>query len=202
MTEWTQAVSTVVLGVIGLWIANNYRRQVRASLSLRVSEAFSRLWEISGETRFIKYWAIDEVARKTVAAEMRDWYFKHGDGMYLTAVSRSMFFDIAETLEGNPENMHPESVRRQFEKLSQPDREKYLACVCRRQLSLLRTQLKNDLAVYDEGAMFSFLRPDEKELLADCYIRPSRRILRKRSTVARRKESVCTCKICDQLASP
>ena len=94
---------------------------------------------------------------------MRDWYFENGDGLYLTAASRKLFFQVVETLEG--ENIHPESARRRMTTMSETDRDGHLGCICRRQLSLLRTQLKNDLAVYADESTYSFLRSDEKNCL-------------------------------------
>ena len=197
MSDWTQAVATVILGIVALVIANNYRRQIRASLVLRTADAFSRLWELTN----VRYGSLmDGATRVETAKKLRDWYFGHGDGLYLTAATRKLFFCVIADLEGDLPNIYPHKTRQRLVGMSESDRNKHLGCISPRHMSLLRTQLKSDLAVYKEGMTFQYLRDDERELLEACSIRPSRsRTLRRKATSSRLREADCLCSLCDEV---
>lgn len=194
MSDWIQAVATVILGIIGLTIANNYRRQIRASLVLRTADSFSRLWELTN----IRYGSLmDTDTRARTAKRFRDWYFGHGDGLYLTAATRKLFFCVIAELEGDIGNIYPDRTRQRLADMNEADQNRHLGCLSPRHMSLLRTQLKNDLAVYKEGMTFHFLREDERELLEECAIRPASRFFHKRATPARMRTADCLCGFCD-----
>src|SRR5690349_13708384 len=46
--NWLIGAATVVVAVVGLWLAHSYRRQMVLRLSQTRLEAYSRLWEITG----------------------------------------------------------------------------------------------------------------------------------------------------------
>jgi hypothetical protein len=194
LTNFIQASATLVLGVIGLRLAHNYRRQIRAALVLRTAEAFARLWALTGNGQLAVDGYMDELARKSTAAGMRNWYFEAGDGLYLSAANRTLFFKVLEGLEDSG-SINPRSNKERLARLTAIDRDRSLGCICWRQLSLLRTQLKSDLAVYDEETSFALLRADEKELLGECAIREPRMYLRRRRST-RLTMSRCTCSSC------
>lgn len=44
---WAQLGGTIFLGMVGLWLAYNYRRQVRLKLADRQVDAYMALWQIT-----------------------------------------------------------------------------------------------------------------------------------------------------------
>jgi hypothetical protein len=90
----------------------------------------------------------------------------------LPTPTRTLFFAIIENLKGDVDGFRPESMRAHLQ-AAQPDvAEAMRGCVCKRQMSILRTQLKNDLTLYRPVATFNGLRTDERDLLFACGIRP------------------------------
>jgi hypothetical protein len=170
MGTWIEAIGTLLLGSIGLWAANNYRLGIRASLTERTAQAYARLWEVMGEPDTFQ--ALSHGERAEVSAKMHVWYFRNGDGMFMPAPTRRLFFKVKNNLMAEPETVEPASFRAVFKKQG-ADPELVFKCLMKRQFSLLRTQLKSDLTLHAMTPTFSALKPDELQLLRDCAIRRS-----------------------------
>ena len=44
---WAQLTGTIFLGLVGLWLAHNYRRQIRLKLAERQVDAYVSLWKLT-----------------------------------------------------------------------------------------------------------------------------------------------------------
>jgi hypothetical protein len=172
MGEISQALATIFLGVVGLWVGNNYRRQMRNSLTPQAAGAYARLWEATAPSTPADDDPLSLEQRAELAKAMHEWYFRDGSGMYLPDTSRRLFFVIVSNLTCEVGKFAPASLAPRLNDRNPHVVEKVRGCASKRQMSLLRTQLKNDMAVYYSTATFNYLRDDERELLASSGIRP------------------------------
>lgn len=164
---------TVLLGMIsliGLWLGNNYRRQLRMQLTGQVLRAYGKLWEISGLSPSDRRTLLTADERLQLADELESWYYAGGNGMFLPARTRNLFFTVKSNLTAPPDRMRPPGLAQYLQALPSQQADAAGACSCNRQLSLLRSQLKQDLAFYTGGSHLKVLRPDEEELLTACGI--------------------------------
>jgi len=159
------AVATLVVTAVGLWFAYSYSRQMALKLSETRLEAYSRLWEISGvaaPTR-LDGWGDDGYLlpsdRRDLWAAMTDWYYAQGGGMLLTATTKDVYLKVKHNLIcESSSDLHPAGLAEQInEALGLPAgselNDKVRGTLAIRLISLLRTQLKSDLAIY--GATYS-----------------------------------------------
>jgi hypothetical protein len=200
-----QVLVAVVLGVAGLWLGHSYRRNVRQKTTERLVDAYAGLWDLTGafggpEGRA----ATDDAALQHVGAAMDAWYFRDGAGMLLTWRTRELFLAVRGNIVGGREQVRPASMaaelaRRAAGEAGEADLQ--YRCLVRRQLSLLRSQLKSDLAMYRSDQRLRRLRPDERELLAQCRIlRPWHAVLPWLPvSFSRTTGSICTCGHCGAL---
>lgn len=95
--------------------------------------AYRALWELTQSLRFFGGGPLSDEARQEVAWAMTDWYYKGGNGIFLSQKAMDSWLE----------------ARRQLEAESSTDLQ------VRDAFSALRAQLKNDLRVYGRA-----LRPD------------------------------------------
>jgi hypothetical protein len=158
------AAATVVVTAAGLWFAYSYSRQMALKLSETRLEAYSRLWEISGvaaPTR-LDGWGDDGYLlleeRRALWAAMTDWYYAKGGGMLMTAATKDVYLNVKHNLICKSSDLRPAGLADRInEGLRLPTGheldDKVRGTLAIRLVSLLRTQLKSDLAIY--GATYS-----------------------------------------------
>jgi hypothetical protein len=184
------AAGTVLLSGIGIWVAHNYRRQLRVKLADRRFEAYTALWEISGQIRVSKAADVGAALRSSVSSAMDDWYFTNGYGLLLPAHTRNLYFSVRQVLDYPADKRMPKTLNSRLLNISKEEREFLISCACLRYLSTLRAQLKADLAVYGRLSHTRKL-PDERELLSSCGISPGPPPLPQRPST-----SSCICGTC------
>ena len=158
------AAASLVVTVVGLWLAYNYSRQMGLKLSETRLKAYSRLWEISGVAAPTRldgwgddgYLQLDE--RRDLWAAMTDWYYANGAGMLLTATTRDVYLSVKHNLICESSDVRPAGLAGRIQaQLGLPTGqeldETVRGTLAIRLISLLRTQLKSDLAIY--GATYS-----------------------------------------------
>jgi hypothetical protein len=159
------AAATLVVTAAGLWFAYSYSRQMALKLSETRLEAYSRLWEISGVAASTRldgwgdggYLLLDE--RRDLWAAMTDWYYAKGGGMLLTATTKDVYLNVKHNLICDSSDLRPAGLAEQIHKALGPltgpelDENVIRGTLAIRLISLLRTQLKSDLAIY--GATYS-----------------------------------------------
>jgi len=144
------------MGLVGLWLGHNYRRQLRLQLTGHVLSAYRNLWQVTGLSPSDRLTTMTRAERDQLAAAMDDWYYAQGQGMLLPAPTRKLFFVIKQNLTAEWRDMQPPSLLEHLGSLADPAKvDEVSACTCNRELSLLRSQMKSDLAFYTGGAHLS-----------------------------------------------
>ncbi len=114
--------------------------------------------------------ALTKSERFQLHALLGGWYYKSGNGMLLAPDSRNIFFKARHNLTCPTSDLDPPKLLHSFPDLSEDQQR---GCLSIRQLSLLRTQLKGDLAIYGP-AYLSGLRAHEFQFLAACKVHSHR----------------------------
>lgn len=176
LTVWLQVGATIFLGLSGLWLAHSFRRRLRGALVDRAAAAYAKLWRLTEVTTpGTPDLLIGPTRRRDLAIAMDHWYFEDGNGMYLPTRTRLLFFAILLNLmEEDDERFSPASAKQRIRTTTGENLEALRSCLARRQTSLLRAQIKIDLGIDHQQAIFRYLRADETELLSECHIRNSR----------------------------
>jgi hypothetical protein len=195
---WAQVAGTVFLGFVGLWLAHNYRRQIRLKLAERQVDSYMRLWSLTAVATPELSAPLDRNARRQLYDEMVKWYFADANGVFLSAATRNMFVAVRSNLVRPVAEMQPPSLASELTCLSGEDAERRRGCVSIRQASLLRTQLKTDLAMHTGFDYFSALRPDDRAFPRNCGLSLWRRPWRPRLFLspARKGPNPCVCGLC------
>jgi hypothetical protein len=183
------AAATLAVTAAGLWFAYSYSRQMALKLSETRLKAYSRLWVISGiaaPTR-LDGWGdgghlpLDE--RRKLWAAMTDWYFEDGHGMLLTATSKDVYLKVKHNLICESSDLRPDGLADRISEelhlpVGQELNDTVRGTLTIRLISLLRTQLKSDLAIYGEtysGKLSDcerfFLRHSEVNLRSKAWAR-------------------------------
>jgi hypothetical protein len=175
--------ATGVVTVAGLWLAYNYNRQMALKLSATRLEAYSRPWVITGfaaPTR-LDGWGDDKILsldeRQKLWAAMTDWYYAKGGGMLLTRDTKVVYLNVKHNLICGPRDLRPAQlaevadriIKEELRKPGDPkmeDEEKVRGILAIKLISLLRTQLKSDLAIY--GPTYSGPLKDYERCFLTC----------------------------------
>lgn len=170
-TEVLEIVVTATLGLAGLYLAHSLRRQVTLKITERRLDAYAALWqkmEIASPTR-LRAWdyrPLTPKERETLYEEFVRWYYEDGNGMLLGGHTRNVYLCVKDNLICPDDQLQPPCIRPDA-KLSAEERQRERGKLSIRQLSLLRTRMKADLAVYGRQ-YFGELKPADVALLAYC----------------------------------
>lgn len=168
VADWASITVTLLLGIVGTFVALSINRDVRLKLAERRLAAYERLWSLMRPAS--PYEApLDSITRQEIHKNLTDWYYANGDGMLLERVSRSVYLEAKDNLVRPTGSVTPRLVRQRLASLPLEEAEKERGKVCQRQLSLLRTQLKSDLEIYGRPYGPKLGRED-REFLACCNV--------------------------------
>jgi hypothetical protein len=195
---WAQALGTVFLGLVALWFANSYYRQVRLQLVERQLDAYVRLWRITETANPDRTIPLDTAERAQLYERLVKWYFEEGDGVFLSARARDLYVGVRTNLICPIEQFQPASVAGAMATLAPADADRRRGCVSVRQFSLLRTQIKGDLSIHRGYWYFRGLRADDRAFLRSCGLSVWRRPWRPRLRIPPRKPrpNPCLCGLC------
>jgi hypothetical protein len=160
---------TSAITLVGLYLAHNLRRQQRLRIADQRIASYCHLWSrmaVARPSRVDPHDRTGPLTRKEARElydEMTAWYFDSGNGMMLTDATATMYLVAKKRLaafadgpsEADDVQSRAESERRM------------------RELSLLRTQMKSDLAIYGRFDPGSLDTADE-EFVRVCGMDPSR----------------------------
>ena len=171
--SWATVAVTLVLGVAGFAVARNIRRDVRLRLAERRLTAYERLWASMRPASGYEEPFPDQ-ARQSMREVLTDWYYANGDGMLLERDSRAVFFEARDNLVRPIALLTPAASRQRLERLTGNELERHRSVLAKRQLSLLRSQLRGDLAIF--GRPYGpRLDEEDRAFLAHCGVNLSRR---------------------------
>jgi hypothetical protein len=159
MSDTVKVLDVVLNGLllgIGIFLANNFRRQLQLKMVDRRVEAYSHLWalmSVAGPWRIeAGRGAMSHTERTDLYHHMTSWYFS-GDGMLLAETTRDVYlnakFNLICSVESLRLKLSPEEDKLFKESLPDlpHDLEEWRGRLSMRQLSLLRTQMKADLEI-------------------------------------------------------
>jgi hypothetical protein len=171
--DWASVAVTLALGLAGFAVARNIRREVRLRLAERRLMAYERLWALMRPASPVGE-PLDATGRESLHGAFTDWYFANGDGMLLERVSRSVYFEAKDNLIRPVGRVTPAVSRERLERLAGGAQERARGRLAQRQLSLLRTQLKGDLAIF--GRPYGpTLGSEDRAFLEHCGVKLKRR---------------------------
>jgi hypothetical protein len=85
-----QLGGTLFLGLVGLWLAYNYRRQVRLKLADRQLDAYMALWRITAIAAHTRTTLLDQAEQEKLHREMTRWYHDDAYGIFISMRSRNL----------------------------------------------------------------------------------------------------------------
>ncbi len=151
-------LAAVAVSIVSLLVSHNYRRQMALKFADTRRTAYSRLWQITGLGAPTRLDACGETGhleleeRRALWASMTDWYYADGNGLLLGDVTKTVYLNVKNNLVCvDPKRLQPHGLYVELRKdLSrarlEDDRVRGIISIW--QLSLLRNQMKSDLAVY------------------------------------------------------
>jgi hypothetical protein len=80
--SWASVAVTLVLGLVGVVVALNIRRDVRLKVAERRLSAYERLWAATSVTSPYGE-PLDEQSRTALHECLTKWYYANGDGLLL-----------------------------------------------------------------------------------------------------------------------
>lgn len=137
-----QLVVTTLVALIGLYLANSYRRQQHLRVAERRLDAYGKLWElleVARPTR-VKDRSVDRDGplrrqeAEDLYKQMTHWYFGSGNGLLLPDATKALYLEVkarlgAYAVEGDAPSDEGGTLRIE-------------------ELGLLRAQMRLDLDIY------------------------------------------------------
>jgi hypothetical protein len=189
LREWASVIATTLLGIVGVYFSYSYGRQLRLSLASRRLEAYSKLWEATGlaaPTRLDERTglamtvggldrSLTESERRALFEKLTTWYYTDGNGMLLSKLTRNVYLNTKHNLVCDDAHLEPDRFHAWLKKTGRIGHGNSLTwkergCLSIRQLSLLRTQMKTDLAIYGQPYAEHLAR-HEKTFLRGCGVK-------------------------------
>lgn len=195
--NWAQLGGTVFLGVVGLWLAYNYRRQVRLKLADRQVDAYMDLWKITAIAAHTRTTPLDHGERQKLYSEMTRWYHDDANGIFVSMRTRNLFLAYQQDLMCSIDDMQPKILADQLCAMSVDDAERRRGCISLRHAILLRNQMKDDLVLHS-GFVISYRnRSDDRAFLRSCGLSPWRHPWHSYHLKLRNvRTSICVCGMC------
>lgn len=166
--DWASVAVTLTLGMVGVVVALNIRRDMRLKVAERRLQAYERLWAVTSVTSPACE-PLGENERKLLHTRLIAWYYENGDGLLLQNHSRTLYQTAKDNLVRPTADIVPTESRRRIQTVPENERDRQHGLLARRQFSLLRTQLRSELAVY--GKPYGPLIDNEDAaFLRDCGI--------------------------------
>lgn len=99
LTDWLDIAVTFALGLVGLYLAHSYRRQLKVQMADARRSAYSELWEMTGLAAPTR---LDDVGpkgaltmqeRRILYQRLTSWYYRNGNGMLLETTTRTLYLN-------------------------------------------------------------------------------------------------------------
>lgn len=169
-------IATVFLGLVGLYLTHNFRRQVKQKTADGRMRSYSKLWELTwvARTTRTKEWHAEEIKgpltqdeRMKLYVALTKWYYEDGNGMFLGDNTRKIYLTAKDNLICPGEALQPSKLYELIQRLPDDQRSEKRGELSIRQLSLLRARMRADLEVY--GVLYlGDLRDEDNVFLEYC----------------------------------
>ena len=171
VADWVNIVVTAILTIAGLYFVHSLRRQVQTKVADKRVEAYSALWEktavASPMATLTGGGALAPEQRRTLFESLTEWYYTGGNGMLIAGATRSIYLTAKKNLVCDAAKIIPRSLAERIGRAPNQDAARGEASV--RQLSLLRTAMRADIAVYARP-WGERLEEEDKEFLRACGV--------------------------------
>jgi hypothetical protein len=159
--------SNAALAGVGIYLAHNLRRQLQLKIVDHRLNSYTLLWSLMERAG---PWRIESGLRPISAEErkelydnMTSWYYGSGNGMLLAPLTREIYLNAKFNLICPDERLRPHSL---IDFLSNDmDHERWRGSLSMSQLSMLRAQMRTDLAIY--GLLYEATDPQDREFLME-----------------------------------
>ena len=91
----------------GLWLAQNYRRQIRLKLADRQADSYLGLWKLTALVTPEHMTPLNDVECQELRDRMNRWYHDDGNGMFMSPVTRNLFLGLRSNLVCPIDSMKP-----------------------------------------------------------------------------------------------
>lgn len=196
---WAQLFSSVFIGFIGVWMAYNYRRQIRLKLAERQVDAYKELWQITSIATPRKSRPLSADEREMLSDTLMKWYHGDGNGIFMPVKTRDLFLKYQGNLTCSITEIKPAVLADRLSALTIDKVDLCRGCVSKRHATYLRSQLKHDLLLHlGFVGHYRDLRFEDKEFLRSCGLSLKRRPWRRRFLQGKRVASYipCVCGMC------
>ena len=190
-SDWATVAVTGGLGLAGLYFANSVKRRARQDLDRDVAEkrfaAYGAMWTHMMQASPMNAIELAETSqtgsladagdaqhddstidRDQLFKDLTDWYYRDGNGMLLSRDARNIYLTAKANLVCAPDKFLPAKARAA---VANDDAERDRLIV--RQLSLLRTAMRGDIAIYTTP-WGSALTEEDISFLCACGVDVSR----------------------------
>ena len=154
VATWAQVAGAIFVGFVGLWLAHNYRRQIRLKLAERQVDAYVDLWKLTAGATPSQTAQLDSTQRQELYESITDWYYREGNGIFVPVVTRNLFLAYRWNLICPVEQLMPSVVAERLAQLPAVEAEHSRGCISTRHAILLRNQLKNDLDLHSSFVLY------------------------------------------------
>lgn len=178
MSDWVGLLVTVALGVAGLSVFFRARQETAARVAEGRLEAYTALWKAMSPAQpmagVIGMPYPDASARRTLFDALTVWYFDQGHGLMLSSRTRALYLTAKKNLVCDVVAFQPESSRAALAALAPTQLDAERGRLSVRQLSLVRTAMRADLAIFAKP-WGSKLGDEDRAFLRACGLSPWRR---------------------------
>jgi len=146
-------------------------------VALRTAEqrmaSYARLWQMTAVASPSRQAPISAVERQQLYDDINlSWYYEQGNGMVLTEPTRTLLLHALDNLVCPDDELFPASLVANVP-TNPAEREQWRGELSQDQLSLLRTQMRCDLAIF--GRVYAgALLPRDVSFLRACGVNPDR----------------------------
>jgi hypothetical protein len=146
---WAQVAATVFAVIVAGFLTRIFHEQQKAKIHEKRLGAYAQLWALTKDFR-INAPPISRERCHQLADKLTEWYYNPGGGMLITSQTLTVFLTLRGNLTCDPSEFFPSSwqvfLQAQDQNKQSLDQLRFL--LLQRQFSLLRTQMKNDCAIY------------------------------------------------------
>lgn len=169
VATWAQVAGVIFLGLVGLWLAHNYRRQIRLKLAERQVDAYVNLWKLTAVATPSQATPLNCTQRQELYDSITNWYYDDGNGIFVPVVTRNLFLAYRWNLICPVGQIMPSMIAERLAQLPDTDAERCRGCISIRHAILLRNQLKNDLDLHASFVLYyNELHADDVAFLKSC----------------------------------
>jgi hypothetical protein len=174
MDAWLTGIDiavTLVLGVVGFYLANSLHRQTTARVAEKRFDSYAALWTklqpASPMRRVTGQGPLTGSERRALFGELTEWYFCQGNGMLLGEDTRNIYLTAKKNLICDVDELEPESFRKKVRASEESDSVRGWTSI--RQFSLLRTATRAEITIYT-SPWGERLSQEDEDFLAACGV--------------------------------